>query len=907
MSNDQRTQAAAWHSRSDELAQWTLCRLVNRMDVWGAYGGDGTWTAPAKNNRGVKTLTLEIVRQHFQATSRSQVIGLHSGSPGPESTALWCAADIDSHTDDDNPEANLETALRWHNRAIEYGLTPMLTDSNGKGGYHLRILFSGPIPLHVMHWFARWLFRNEDGAETKHEVFPKQEKLTASGDGSCGNWLRLPGRHHKHDHWTRVWNGERWLSSNAAVEYILSTKGDDPSRAIELHAEAMRETEAEKATYKEAITKAGCLDAERHRLYGLASLRRACERIIAAPDNCKHAALRDQSFSIGHLHPNYLCDLDECQQALEDAIRPRAEDFNKAQATIRSGLKLGSKDPKPPLPPLPKVAFGNGNHSNRDTEKKPTAPPPPYRPFPVHCLPMPLAAYVAEAAAAIGCDPAFVALPCLAVVASLIGNTRSIRLKQGWFEPSILWAAIVGESGTHKSPALAAAVDPIEAIEKRFAKQFAAEHADFRQEFQEWKDADKNERGDEPKPPIQRRAVIKNATIEAGANVLSNNPRGVLLALDELATWLGSFTKYKVKAGGTDMQHWLEAHGGRAWIIDRKTGIPPTIFIPHVAVSVTGGIQPAILASQMTGEHWSSGFGARLLLAWPPRCAKVWTEAVIDPDTAAAYSSLLESLLSLQFREHDGDSGPHQLTLSADAKTEWVKFYDAWGSKQANAEGNAAAAFSKLEGYAARLALIHHVVEKCYRGEDDLTPVQAASVRAGVELVQWFAAEAERIYSLLSESEEQGNSRRLAEMIRLRGGHITTRELQRSNPAKYVTAETAEAALEDLVAADFGSWRVDEAGQKGGRPVRRFILHPTPDKTDITLSESDEGFQQAPDTTSQPEIKIPIFPTNHEVLSVVSTVGLKHEKKNVSAPRNETGEVLSGNGTKAASRRRIIK
>lgn len=316
----------------------------------------------------------------------------------------------------------------------------------------------------------------------------------------------------------------------------------------------------------------------------------------------------------------------------------------------------------------------------------------------------------------------------------------------------------------------------------------------------------------------------------------------------------------------------------------------------------------------MTGDHWSSGFGARLLLAWPPRKAKVWTEAVINSDTAAAYTTLLEAMLGLQFRQHNGDDVPHHLTLSPQARTAWIGFYNAWGNKQANAEGNAAAAFSKLEGYAARLALVHHVAEKLFCGEDDLTQVQPESIQAGVELVKWFAAEAERIYSLLSESEEQGSARRLAEMIRCRGGNITVRDLQRSNPAKYETSDAAEAALNILVAADFGSWRVDEVGPKGGRPLTRFVLHPTPDKTDTTSPDSEADFHEGADTTSQTENADPVFSTNNEVVSVVSTVGQESKGEINPLPEKVGGEVVSTAGevlstadTGRKSRRKVVQ
>ena len=43
-------------------------------------------------------------------------------------------------------------------------------------------------------------------------------------------------------------------------------------------------------------------------------------------------------------------------------------------------------------------------------------------------------------------------------------------------------------------------------------------------------------------------------------------------------------------------------------------------------------------------EHRESGLAARLLLTCPPRKAKRWTEADIDPATEAAIAGLLDRL-----------------------------------------------------------------------------------------------------------------------------------------------------------------------------------------------------------------------------------------------------------------------
>jgi hypothetical protein len=148
-----------------------------------------------------------------------------------------------------------------------------------------------------------------------------------------------------------------------------------------------------------------------------------------------------------------------------------------------------------------------------------------------------------------------------------------------------------------------------------------------------------------------------------------------------------------------------------------------------------------------------------------------------------------------------------------------VAFYDAWVGTSSR-RGELAAAFSKLEGYAARFALLHHVVSRVARGEDDLVPVERESVEAGVTLCRWFSTEARRIYSTLSESNEERDTRRLVEFIHTRGGKMTVRGLMRANCRRYPDAKTAESALAILVEAGLARWTDPQTGMKGGKPIK---------------------------------------------------------------------------------------
>ena len=224
--------------------------------------------------------------------------------------------------------------------------------------------------------------------------------------------------------------------------------------------------------------------------------------------------------------------------------------------------------------------------------------------FPVDALPEPLRGFVAAGAKAIGCDPSYLALPMLTAIAAAIGNTLRIQLKRGWTAPAIVWAAVVGESGTAKTPAFKLAMRPIrerqrKALERHAeaTRQHEADLAHYEKALAEWKRAKNStdEPPEKPEAPQAERCIVSDTTVEALAPLLLANARGLLLARDELAGWIGSFDRYAGGKGGADAAHWLSMHNGESIIVDRKTGNPRTIFVPQAAVSVCGGIQPAIL------------------------------------------------------------------------------------------------------------------------------------------------------------------------------------------------------------------------------------------------------------------------------------------------------------------------
>lgn len=456
-----------------------------------------------------------------------------------------------------------------------------------------------------------------------------------------------------------------------------------------------------------------------------------------------------------------------------------------------------------------------------------------YEPFPVDALPTVLRDFVEAAAKAASCDNAHVALPALAAAAAAIGTSRQLKLKRTWAVLPTIWTATIGDSGSKKSVGSALALGPIEAIESRNERRYQRECRDHEREITSWerqvadwkKTKSRGPQPEKPQSPVSTRVMVDNTTIEALAPLLKANPRGLLLAKDELKGWLGSFDRYTSNAtAGSDESHWLSMYNGRPMVIDRKTGKHPTIHVPRAVVSITGNIPPGILKRAMNREKRESGLAARFLMACPPKRRVQWNEEIIPRQVDEAYRRLFDELFKLQpLAFTDGALQPMDVEMSAAAKAQWVAFYNDNNDEQLDLVGDLAAVWSKIEETAARLALVSHMVRYC-AGEQGVDPrvLDEISMASGIRLAQWFKHEAKRVYAMLAETDGEEANRRLAEWVDRNGGYTTAREVQQK--CRWLKESgRAEKALQALVDARLGDWEPTGAAQRG-RPGRRFML-----------------------------------------------------------------------------------
>jgi len=462
---------------------------------------------------------------------------------------------------------------------------------------------------------------------------------------------------------------------------------------------------------------------------------------------------------------------------------------------------------------------------------------PEFIPFPTDALPFAVRQFVEQTADSMRIDNTFVALPSLAALAAAIGTTRVIELKSNWTEPAVLWTCVVAVSGGTKSPPYEQAIAPIWAAQDAMVDQYNAAAMEYEAKLLDYERERASKKRGEPVPhkpvaPIMDRIVVSDVTIESLSPVLRTSPRGLLGARDELSGWIGSFNQYK-NGKGSDVANWLELHRAGRLAVDRKTGEPKTIIVRRAAVSVTGTLQPHILARAMTPELMASGLLARLFVACPPVVAKQWTDREPSRATTENYHKLIARLMQIPPVGPVLAPEPLRLPLTPEAKEVWVEFYNRHGIRTFEASNdNERAAFSKLEGGAARFALIFALCDDYHA-----TLICADAMRRGIKVAEWFAHEAERVYRRMAESPETAEARWLLDWIAHKGGEVSVRDLVRGT-RKYKSTEAAERALRRLKAAGLAEEVEIPPGPTGGRP--RFVFRLTrADETPELLNNSE--------------------------------------------------------------------
>jgi hypothetical protein len=255
---------------------------------------------------------------------------------------------------------------------------------------------------------------------------------------------------------------------------------------------------------------------------------------------------------------------------------------------------------------------------------------------------------------------------------------------------------------------------------------------------------------------------------------------------DELASWVKSLNQYR-GGKGADKEFYLSAWSNTPIKVDRKQN--PSFEVPNPFLSIVGGLTPSGLQEFRQHAGQGDGFLERILFSWPEPRRTHWSYKVIGEDAQASYEQVVDSLLGIPMNDN-----PSPLTFTPEAQQLFIEWHDDLLTEvdQIASSDYLRGAYSKLKGYCARFAMIYALVIN-----PEADQVEEASLRAAIELVDYFKKQAQKIDQALrgSGSSEVEDCKRWIER-KVASNSWERRNLQRwSNRS----ADIFNQALEDLM------------------------------------------------------------------------------------------------------------
>jgi hypothetical protein len=481
----------------------------------------------------------------------------------------------------------------------------------------------------------------------------------------------------------------------------------------------------------------------------------------------------------------------------------------------------------------------------------------PVPPFDLDMLPEAIQPWIADIAERMQVPLDFPAVAAVVAIGGIIGRRIGIKPKEhdSWTVAPNLWGGLVGRPSAMKSPTMSEAFKYVREMENREAKKHAEAMETYEKDFEFFelkkkvaienakrtmKDAIGNGRNPdaedyscldipEPQRPVCKRYLLTDATYEKAGSVMSENPDGVTVLVDELVGFLRPLSRREYASARS---FWLTAWNGLDEYTFDRIG-RGTIVTPCTA-SIFGGVQPAKLAEYLrqaiNGGDEDDGLMQRFQLLVYPDASTSWEDVDRTPNVAARddYQQLFERLSALDpatiGAQVDDAGDVPTLRFSPEAQQyfrEWRKVHERQ-LREGGLHPALESHFAKYRSLVPSLALIFHLID-CPLGD----PVSAVATLRALSWTDYLAAHARRIYGSVTLPERTG-ARQIWD--RLKAGDLPTtfkvRTIQQKCWAGLGDAKAIRAALEVLTSHNLVLATEVPASQTGGRPAEEYRMNP---------------------------------------------------------------------------------
>lgn len=462
----------------------------------------------------------------------------------------------------------------------------------------------------------------------------------------------------------------------------------------------------------------------------------------------------------------------------------------------------------------------------------------PSRPaFPIDVFPEPVRQFAVSVSSATGCPADFSAVAALVASATAIGSARAVQAKPGWVEHAGLFAALVGDPGSGKTPALKAVMQPFYDEQERLYRKHLAEDQCYRERLVDYRQKRNSGELDEllgidsmpPQPPTPMPHLFtSDATVEAVAAKQSVSPKGQILIVDELSQWALGMNRYGNRG---DRQFYLSIWSSAMIKIDRKINRQQPIVIRHPFLCVLGGIQPDVLPTLRSPGSRQDGFLDRILFTFPHnRPFTGWLAEAIDAEVQRDWERIIKRLLSLQPEGLASDSPqPRTLTLTVAGGEALAAFVDRLADEMNTRElpREIVNAFAKFRSYVVRFALVIHMLRFATGELDqdwDEGQVDEEDVRRAIVLCDYFKQHALAVHGFVGKSDEDRQIEALLSWARRK--HLTeagAREITRANVAGIKDSIAAKKLMQVAAHRGHGELEMTDEAQRTPRLVFSLV------------------------------------------------------------------------------------
>ena len=285
---------------------------------------------------------------------------------------------------------------------------------------------------------------------------------------------------------------------------------------------------------------------------------------------------------------------------------------------------------------------------------------------------------------------------------------------------------------------------------------------------------------------VPRRALVKDATIEAVQGIAAAQERGLVLHHDELAGFFSAMSRYK----SDSRPKWLSAFEGAPDYIDRKS-LPEPLFVPCWGVSLWGGIQPDRLAG-LRDLELDDGLGARFIWLRPTPAP------VLERPKSLGQTDLIDQVIERAFRLRTQAIGTAEL-VSMDppalARFEAARFRIL---SRARNDGSLDSWVSKLPGLILRVSGMLSVIDALAEDRHPKT-IGLDHVERAIKLVDVFTAHRRKVLVELGTPPVERMAAELAGwIVRHKVSRLSTFEIRRGLIPGIRTADNLRKALVEL-------------------------------------------------------------------------------------------------------------